>query len=79
MGISWISGATKDASSISPDTGTATESTATGTAAPKKKMCCVCLDTKKERDECLVANGEEACKAFIEAHKKCLRSEGFDV
>ncbi len=48
-------------------------------AAPKKKICCACPDTKKERDECIVLNGEEACKSFIEAHKTCLRSEGFNV
>lgn len=46
---------------------------------PKKKICCACPDTKKTRDECIVLNGEEACQQFIEAHKLCLRSEGFNV
>ncbi|EGC30737.1 hypothetical protein DICPUDRAFT_157498 [Dictyostelium purpureum] len=48
-------------------------------AAPKKKMCCACPETKKTRDECIVNNGEDKCAQFIEAHKACLRSEGFDV
>ena len=48
--------------------------------APKpKKICCACPDTRKPRDECVVMNGEDKCAAQIEAHKKCLRSEGFDV
>ena len=48
--------------------------------APKpKKICCACPDTRKLRDECMVHNGEEKCAVTIEAHKKCLRSEGFDV
>ena len=46
---------------------------------PKKKMCCACPETKKDRDECVILNGEEACQSFIEAHKLCLRSEGFNV
>ena len=36
-------------------------------------------DTKKVRDTCVVTKGEEACKAEIEAHKVCLRADGFDV
>ncbi|CAM9514775.1 unnamed protein product [Ectocarpus sp. 12 AP-2014] len=31
------------------------------------------------RDDCVIMNGEEECKNFIEAHKECLRSEGFDI
>ncbi|OMO55629.1 Cytochrome c oxidase copper chaperone [Corchorus capsularis] len=46
---------------------------------PKKKICCACPETKKLRDECIVENGEEACSKWIEAHRKCLRAEGFDV
>ncbi|EAL63037.1 hypothetical protein DDB_G0288831 [Dictyostelium discoideum AX4] len=53
--------------------------TTTEVAAPKKKMCCACPETKKVRDECIVANGEEKCAALIELHKVCLRKEGFDV
>jgi len=46
---------------------------------PAKKMCCACPETKKPRDECVVKNGEEKCKELIEAHKVCLRKEGFNV
>lgn len=45
----------------------------------KKKICCVCKETKRVRDECVVLNGENKCRDFIEAHNACLRSEGFDV
>lgn len=44
-----------------------------------KKICCVCKPTKQVRDECIVLNGEERCKDFINAHNQCLRSEGFEV
>eukprot|EP00189_Rhodosorus_marinus_P006565 CAMPEP_0113955584 /NCGR_PEP_ID=MMETSP0011_2-20120614/1442_1 /TAXON_ID=101924 /ORGANISM="Rhodosorus marinus" /LENGTH=64 /DNA_ID=CAMNT_0000965345 /DNA_START=224 /DNA_END=418 /DNA_ORIENTATION=- /assembly_acc=CAM_ASM_000156 len=51
-----------------------------GTEQPKKKkICCVCPETRTKRDECMVEHGEEACYMFIEAHKNCLRKEGFDV
>jgi cytochrome c oxidase assembly protein subunit 17 len=45
----------------------------------KKKICCACPDTKLARDECVVINGEDACSALVEAHKACLRAEGFSV
>eukprot|EP01132_Coremiostelium_polycephalum_P003815 gene3815-4747_t len=54
------------------------ESPAT-TAAPKKKICCSCPETKKTRDECILNNGEDKCSDLIEAHKQCLRKEGFDI
>lgn len=44
-----------------------------------KKICCSCPQTRKARDECIVLNGEDACRKFIEAHKVCLRQEGFHV
>ena len=44
-----------------------------------KKICCSCPATKGPRDECIVTNGEEHCKDLIEAHKACLRAEGFTV
>lgn len=47
--------------------------------APKKKICCACPETKKLRDECVVENGEDACAKWIDAHKQCLRREGFNV
>lgn len=46
---------------------------------PKKKICCACPDTKKLRDECIVEHGEEACTKWIEAHRQCLRAEGFNI
>eukprot|EP00897_Mesotaenium_endlicherianum_P004179 jgi/Mesen1/378/ME000010S_10835 len=45
--------------------------------APKKKICCACPDTKEKRDMCIAEKGPEACAKYIEAHKICLRSEGF--
>ncbi|XP_073392168.1 uncharacterized protein [Physcomitrium patens] len=47
--------------------------------APKKKICCACPETKKLRDDCIVEHGENACAKWIEAHKQCLRREGFNV
>lgn len=44
-----------------------------------KKICCSCPETKKPRDECVVLKGEAACAELIEAHKRCLRLEGFRV
>mmetsp|Transcript_35016 Transcript_35016/g.62977 ORF Transcript_35016/g.62977 Transcript_35016/m.62977 type:complete len:84 (+) Transcript_35016:55-306(+) len=46
-----------------------------------KKICCTCPDTKKLRDVCIVERGEEHpyCQALVEAHKACLRVEGFQV
>lgn len=46
---------------------------------PRKKICCACPDTKRIRDECIVEHGEAACEKWIEAHRKCLRAEGFNV
>uniref|UniRef100_A0A7N0T0X8 Cytochrome c oxidase copper chaperone n=1 Tax=Kalanchoe fedtschenkoi TaxID=63787 RepID=A0A7N0T0X8_KALFE len=62
-----ISQQSQGASTTAPDT------------KPKKKICCACPDTKKLRDECVVEHGEAACSKWIEAHLKCLRSEGFNV
>eukprot|EP00308_Calcidiscus_leptoporus_P014462 CAMPEP_0119373126 /NCGR_PEP_ID=MMETSP1334-20130426/23651_1 /TAXON_ID=127549 /ORGANISM="Calcidiscus leptoporus, Strain RCC1130" /LENGTH=62 /DNA_ID=CAMNT_0007390799 /DNA_START=31 /DNA_END=219 /DNA_ORIENTATION=- len=47
--------------------------------APPKRICCACPDTRKLRDECVANNGEEHCTEYIEAHKACLRTEGFKV
>lgn len=46
-----------------------------------KKICCCCPETKQARDECVVFKGEEDpdCVKLIEAHKICLREEGFNV
>ncbi|XP_071736662.1 cytochrome c oxidase copper chaperone 2 [Rutidosis leptorrhynchoides] len=53
--------------------------TSSSETKPKKKICCACPDTKKLRDECIVEHGESACAKWIEAHRLCLRSEGFNV
>lgn len=45
----------------------------------KKKICCACPETKALRDECVIEKGEAACAKLIEAHKQCLRAEGFNV
>ena len=46
-----------------------------------KKICCSCPDTKKARDACTLEHGPDSdkCKDLIEAHKACLREEGFIV
>lgn len=53
-----------------------------GADGKPKKICCACPETKRARDECVVEHGTDEdgkCKALIDAHLKCLRSEGFDV
>ena len=54
---------------------------ASAAVVPKKekKICCSCPETKGKRDECVAQNGQENCADFIEAHKACLRKEGFTV
>ncbi|XP_067638019.1 cytochrome c oxidase copper chaperone [Eurosta solidaginis] len=49
------------------------------TEKPKCKACCACPETKKARDACIVENGEENCTDLIEAHKKCMRAQGFNI
>jgi len=44
-----------------------------------KKICCSCPETKALRDDCVVQKGESKCSEYIEAHKACLRAEGFTV
>ncbi|KAL7751527.1 hypothetical protein RI367_002990 [Sorochytrium milnesiophthora] len=41
------------------------------------KPCCVCPETKTQRDSCVLKNGEENCQDFIALHQECLRSYGF--
>lgn len=45
----------------------------------KLSPCCVCKETKKIRDQCIILNNEEYCKNEIEAHKQCLRNKGFKI
>ncbi|KAH9254879.1 hypothetical protein BASA81_007129 [Batrachochytrium salamandrivorans] len=44
-----------------------------------KKVCCACPTTKQARDSCVVLNGPEACQDVINAHKQCLREDGFTI
>jgi cytochrome c oxidase assembly protein subunit 17 len=44
-----------------------------------KKICCSCPETKAARDLCVISHGEDNCADVIEAHKQCLRAEGFRV
>ena len=44
-----------------------------------KGPCCVCKETKKIRDECIMFKSEQECLKEIENHKKCLMEYGFKV
>ena len=37
------------------------------------------VETKKPRDACVISKGEQLCAVEIEAHKQCLREDGFKV
>lgn len=47
----------------------------------KPKPCCVCLDQKKQRDECLFFNGQESgqCDDLISKYKACMKGYGFET
>lgn len=47
----------------------------------KPKPCCVCLDEKKNRDECLLFNGQESgkCDELIQNYKTCMKGFGFET
>ncbi|KAL6949788.1 hypothetical protein ACO0QE_000450 [Hanseniaspora vineae] len=51
------------------------------TPADKPKPCCVCLDEKRERDECLMFKGfeDKECLKMIDSYKQCMKSYGFDI
>ncbi|XP_073811535.1 cytochrome c oxidase copper chaperone-like [Musca autumnalis] len=51
----------------------------TPAAKPKYKACCACPETKKVRDQCIMKSGEAKCGDLIEAHKKCMREQGFNI
>jgi cytochrome c oxidase assembly protein subunit 17 len=38
---------------------------------------CVCHETRRRRDDCLLEKSEESCTEEIKGHKECLREEGF--
>jgi len=50
-----------------------------GPDGKKLKPCCACPETRKPRDECIAAKGEENCGELIEAHKACMRALGFKI
>jgi cytochrome c oxidase assembly protein subunit 17 len=45
----------------------------------KLRPCCACPETRKIRDKCIFEKGEEKCDKFIEDHRNCLRSLGFEI
>ncbi|KAF7072683.1 hypothetical protein CFC21_077780 [Triticum aestivum] len=72
-------GNSTSATTVTPVAEEKTGQTPTADTKPKKKICCACPDTKRLRDECIVEHGEDACGKWIEAHRLCLRAEGFNV
>jgi cytochrome c oxidase assembly protein subunit 17 len=52
-----------------------------GNEGEKLKPCCVCPETRKARDECILRYGpdSDACKKVMEAHDACLASYGFKM
>ena len=42
-----------------------------------KGPCCVCKDTRADRDMCLITRNEQDCQGLVETHNQCLRSFGF--
>lgn len=46
---------------------------------PKKRMCCVCKETKAIRDKCFVEKGPDACDLEVLKHIECLKAEGFEM
>ncbi|XP_037942019.1 cytochrome c oxidase copper chaperone 1-like [Teleopsis dalmanni] len=54
-------------------------SAASGETKPKCKACCACPETKRARDQCILEHGEPNCSSLIEAHKQCMRDQGFNI
>ena len=51
-----------------------------GSQVEQVRPCCVCEETRRARDECVLFSGnEESCSTFIEAHAVCLASYGFTI
>ncbi|KAK9468792.1 cysteine alpha-hairpin motif superfamily [Lipomyces arxii] len=53
----------------------------TETKQDRPKPCCVCIDEKMARDECMLMSpdGRTECKDFISTYKTCMRGYGFNV
>ncbi|KAJ8100606.1 cytochrome c oxidase copper chaperone, partial [Lipomyces tetrasporus] len=49
--------------------------------ADRPKPCCVCIDEKVARDECMLtsADGRAECAELIQNYKTCMKSFGFNV
>ncbi|KAK9462941.1 cysteine alpha-hairpin motif superfamily [Lipomyces oligophaga] len=47
----------------------------------KPKPCCVCLDEKTARDECMLVSedGRKQCADLISSYKSCMKEYGFNV
>lgn len=47
----------------------------------KPKPCCVCLDEKQARDQCLLFKGQDGglCNELIEKYKVCMKGYGFET
>ncbi|ODQ64716.1 hypothetical protein NADFUDRAFT_52341 [Nadsonia fulvescens var. elongata DSM 6958] len=47
----------------------------------KPKPCCVCLDEKASRDECLLLWGQDSgkCDDMITKYKSCMKGFGFSI
>lgn len=66
-------------SSVRPEACTPVSCPTEKQAEPALRICCACPETKKIRDECMFAKGEEFCKKEIATHNECLRKLGFKV
>ncbi|KAK7206434.1 cysteine alpha-hairpin motif superfamily [Myxozyma melibiosi] len=49
--------------------------------AERPKPCCVCLDQKQARDECMLVSedGRKQCADLIQEYKNCMKGYGFNV
>ncbi|GAV47435.1 hypothetical protein ZYGR_0H02770 [Zygosaccharomyces rouxii] len=47
----------------------------------KPKPCCVCLNEKDQRDQCILFNGQDSgkCQEFVNKYKKCMQGYGFQI
>ncbi|KAK9372416.1 cytochrome C oxidase copper chaperone-domain-containing protein [Lipomyces chichibuensis] len=47
----------------------------------RPKPCCVCIDEKVARDECMLmsVDGQSQCAELIQNYKACMKGFGFNV
>ncbi|KAK9454547.1 cysteine alpha-hairpin motif superfamily [Dipodascopsis uninucleata] len=47
----------------------------------RPKPCCVCVDEKTARDECMLMsdNGNVKCAELIQNYKNCMKGYGFEL